>query len=318
MLQHLPDAALSLILGHALGLYPHGVLLQCDKHAQQMAVILARTSRKLRVAVANIIREVRFTEGEGLWPNVTVLAPHAWHKLVTLDCTINRSGLLGFLKWVIPAESIERLRLRVVGEPYSDSRLAQLERLLLGRLFTQVGSQLLELDVSGLDCQALLFASLFQCTDLRKLRIEHYGEANTATMLNMLVLLCLVNRQHLESVEFPISVWQEKMEAVPSGSQLYTACEVTWATLFGSYLAGLKESAINLPSDESQLVASFRKVSLRMDNLEEQMKQTMADFKAAAPSFESSDIPDKMLRSMLPNLLQVNNKLVESNRNDVQ
>lgn len=317
-LQYLPEVSLSLILRYALNISPDGVLQQQNKHAQQTAIALARTSSRLRAAVANAIREVRFTDGEGFWPSATILASHAWHKLDTLDCTINRSGLLGFLKWLIPAAGIERLRLKVVGAPYLESRLAQLERLLLGRLFTQVGNRLMELDVSGLDCQALLFASLFQCTNLRKLRISHYGEANTATMLNMSILLCLMNRQHLESIELPFSTWKEQMEVVPSGPQLYKACEVTWATLFGSYRAGLKESAVNLPSDESELAASFRRVSLRMDSLEEQMKQNMTDFRTAAPSFQASDVPEKILRAILPNLLQVNNKLVESNRNGLQ
>lgn len=317
-LQHLPEVALSLILRYALDISPEGVLQQHNPHAQRTAIAIARTSNGLRAAVADAIREVRFIEGEGFWPSVTILAPHAWPKLDTLDCTVNRSGLLGFLKWLIPAAGIERLRLRVVGAAYSEGRLAQLERLLLGRLFTQVGSRLLELDMSGLDCQALLFATLFQCTNLCKLRITHYGEANTATMLNMSVLLCLMNRQHVESIEFPFSTWLEQMELIPSGPQLYKACEVTWATLFGSYRAGLKESAVNLPSAEPELVASFKKVSLRMDNLEEQMKQGMADFKAAAPSFQPSDVPEKVLRRILPNLLQVNNKRVGSDRNGSQ
>lgn len=316
-LQDLPDVALSLIIKHALGLSNDRVL-EPNREAQKTAVSLARSSRKLRGATAGAIREICFGDHEGLWPSVGAVAPHAWANLRTVDCTVNRSGLLGFLKWLVPATGITCLRLRVVGEPYSETRLSQLERMLLGRLFTQGGCRLVELEVSGINCQTLLFVALFQCTSLQKLRIVEYGEESASTLLNVFTLLCLVNRYSLESVDFPFDAWRDRMEKVPDGMHLYAACEVTWATLWGSYRAGLKESAVNLPSDESELVASFKKVSLRMDELELAMNNSMKDFKAASPSFESTDMLDEVLCRLLPKLLQVNNRPVRRIENGIQ
>lgn len=316
-LQALPEAALSLIVKHALGLSNDRVL-EPNSEAQKTAVSLARTSRTLRGATAGAIHEVCFGDREGLWPSVRAVALHAWPSLRALDCTVNRSGLLGFLEWLVPATGIKCLRLRVVGEPYPESRLSQLERMLLGRYFTQGGCRLVELDVSGVSCQTLLFTAMFHCTGLRKLHIGEYGEDSASTLLNMFILLCLVNRDCLESVDFPFDAWRNRMEKVPDGTHLYAACEVTWATLWGSYRAGLKEAAVNLPSDESELVASFRKVSFRMDELELGMNNNMKDFKAASSSFESTDMPDQVLCRLLPKLLQVNNRPARRNENGIQ
>lgn len=315
--QDLPDVAVRRIAQHAMGISEDRALKN-GTVAQETAVCLSRTCKKLRAATAHAVEELRFGTQEGIWPGVRAISPYIWENVRVLDCTVNRSGLLGFLKWLMPGTGITCLRLRVVGEPYPEARLSQLERVLLGRLFTQCGHRLVELEITGINCQALLFSVLFQCTSLRKLRITEYGEESPSTLLSMLVLLCLVNRNSLELIEFPFQLWRGRMDKIPDGSVLYAACEVTWATLWGSYRAGLKESAVNLPSDESELIASFQKMSLRMDDLEVAMKQNLEDFKAVAPSMGPDDIPAVVLQRLLPNLLQVNNRPVSKSEDGIQ
>ncbi|CDF38724.1 unnamed protein product [Chondrus crispus] len=307
--QDLPDVAMHLIAQYALGMSEHGIL-KPDIAAQRTAVSLSRTCKRLRVATAHAVKELHYGTCEGMWPSVRVISPYIWENLRVMDCTVNRSGLLGFLKWLMPGTGITCFRLRVVGDPYPEARLLQLERVLLGRLFTQCGHRLVELEITGINCQALLFSVLFQCTSLRDFRISDYGEESSSTLLSMVMLLCLANRKSLQSIEFPFQIWRDRMDKVPNGSVLYAACEVTWATLWGSYRAGLKESAVNLPSDETELIASFKKVSLRMDDLEISMKRNLGDFKTLAPFIEAGDIPDVVLWRLMPKLLQVNSRPV--------
>lgn len=224
--------------------------------------------------------------------------------------------MMAFLKWLIPADGIRTLRLRVVGAPYGNERLAQLERLLLGRLFTQGGVRLEELDVEGVDCQALLFAALFQCTSLRKLRLTQYGEVKGESLWQMLMLLCLINRRCLRQVEFPFQVWKDSMGRIMGGMELYTACQVTWHTFWGSYRAGLKESAVNLQSGEDELVALFKKISMRMDKLEADMNESMDMFESIAPTLEADDMPIGVLSRLLPRLEQVNGETVRDHDKD--
>lgn len=303
----LPDAAMTRIVKHALGLPEEGTL-NPDRQALQSAVILARTSLKLRRATANSIHSLKFPHEEGLWPSVAVLSPHAWLGLHTVDCVVNRSSLLGFLKWGMPASDITHLRLRVVGEPYPEERLGKLERMLLSRMLTQMGLNLVELDISGIDCQGVMFACLFQCTKLRKLSIGAYGNGKPSTLLSMMILLCLVNRDHLEVVKFPFTEWAAEMESVPDGQHLYASCNIAWQTLFGSYKAGMKESAVNLPSKEEELVASFQKMQVRMDSLELSMNKCLEEFETISQYVSSSEVPNQILFDVLPRIRTVNSE----------
>lgn len=308
----LPQATLTRIARHALSIGSDGTL-RPDKLAQRTAVSLSRTCRGLRNATALSIQSLNFADEAGLWPSVSALSPMAWPGLHTLKCTVNRANLSGFLKWLTLGTDISCLSLRVVGEPYPQSRLAQLERMLLGRMFTQMGSNLVELEVAGIDSQTVLFTTLFQCTKLRKIAVGLYGDSGTpATLLNMMVLLCLVNRDHLQVVQLPFDNCNSGLEGMPNGGQLCTSCKVTWETLLGSYKAGLKESAVNLPSNEDELVASFKKMSSRMDSLEAAMLKTFDDFSVLAPSVKGSDVLHKILFGLLPRVEKVNTSCRES------
>lgn len=300
----LPDKALCRVLQEVIGIGVDGKLTP-NEEQKRMVVTLARTSRRMRQSTAKAIRSIELSEDSTVWPSLKVLGPHAWDGLQVLNCSVKRTGFLGFLKWLLPAVGVRELRIQVTGEPYGQERLGSLERLLLGRLFTQIGIGVEVLHVSGIDCNSVLFSALFQCTNLRDLRVEAYGEVS-ASLLNVLVLICVVNRQNLQRVRFPAEEWKASMDQVPDGRQLANACFITWGTLFGSYRAGLKESAVNLPSDETELMTTFQRISLRMDELEERMQSALGDLKVVAEDLPSCDVPERLLYRFMTQLESVN------------
>lgn len=307
-LLELPDSALKKVAKSVIGLGADGVFTPGQGQGLR-AVTLARTCRRLRSAAAAPIRVVRF-EAPGAWPALKAFGPHVWDELEELDCVVDRSSFLGFLKWLLPARGLKVLKLRVIGAPYGAEKLSALERMLLGRLFTQIGSGLVELQVSGIDTKAVLYVVLFQCSELRVIDIGHYAEAgmdtSTSTLFDIFTLVCLVNSKHIERVQFPYEMWAEGMDQPRDGKTLPTRLEVVWGTLWGSYRAGLKESAVNLPTDEDELVASFQKMNKRFDALEGEMKNTLATFRETAADIEVGDVPCEMLFRNAPRLRFVN------------
>lgn len=178
-LLELPDSALKKVAKSVIGLGADGVFTPGQGQGLR-AVTLARTCRRLRLAAAAPIRVVRF-EARGAWPALKALGPHVWDELEELDCVVGRSSLLGFLKWLLPARGLKALKLRVIGAPYGAEKLSAPERMLLGRLFAQIGSGLVELQVSGIDAKAVLRVVLFQCSELRVIDFGHHAEAGMGT-----------------------------------------------------------------------------------------------------------------------------------------
>lgn len=294
----LPPRALHLIIQHAADI-PGGTLIPSTESLNTI-VTLCRTSQALRTATAAAIHQLRFHTSRA-WPSVKVLGPHAWPALDVLDVTVDRSSMLAFLKWLIPATPTE-LRLRVVGEPYARDRLSELERVLLGRLFTNSGAVLRVLCVEGINCQSLLFSAMFQCTALRHVEIKDYGDASPPALISVMSIICLANREWLEKVDVPWQEWRNRMTDKPDGQEYTKACMITWQTLWRSFRAGMKESAMNLPSGEEELVAKYKQVSARMDALSDRMDSVWKPFQAAGKGVPADDVPSTVLRKLVPKL----------------
>lgn len=296
----LPYAAMARIARHVLDLTEPGTL-RPDPNVLNSLVTLCQTSQKFRKAVAISIDSLIFPDAERLfWPNVSIISPSAWSGLRTVDCVINRSQLIAFLKWGTAAKDITHLRLHVVGEPYPIARLEEFERTMLGRMLTQVAGNLVELEISGINCQAVLFACLFQCTRLRKFCMGAYGDANPTTLLSVMILLCLVNRDHLEVVKFPYDEWSANMESVPDGKTLYANCRIAWENLFSSFKSGMKESALNIPAEGEELIASFQEMERRIDLVQASMRISLDELKELSISSVSQKDPRMMLLRLLP------------------
>lgn len=306
----LPDKIVRLILHLFLELPSDGVLAP-NEIVQSRLVTLARVNQRIRKLTASLIKKLHYIDKEGAWPAVKVLGPHVWDQLEELEIKVNRSNALGFLKWVIPSTRITRLNLIMTGEPYPEPKLALFERAFIGRLFTQIGSQLKSLRIHGVGNKSILFATMFQCTVLEEIEIGDYGDDGGSTLTNAAMLLCAVNREHLRYLKLPLEAWKSRMDMIPEGNSFASGCEILWKTLMGSYKAGMKESAVNLKSDEEELVEKFKTLSVRMDKLEEQMNVTLEALKEVANNVEQKDVPLKVFEKFFPSVNEDGSPLIQ-------
>lgn len=311
----LPDAAVLHIIRFVLGIQ-NGVLVP-DATTEAAIVTLARTSTKIRSATARVVKCINYGNASSPWPSLKVMAPYIWETCQKIDIKVNRQGMIGFLKWLLPANGLTHLRLVVEGEDYEQPRLIQLERMLLGRLFTQIGNGLETVSITGIGCQALFFGMLFQCTNLQSLHIARYRDTNVSTCLIAASLLCLVNRDTLQEADVSISEWLKEFEVEPSCIDFTTKCKATWDAVWNSYRTGLKESAANLPTDETEIVRKFNEVSARMEPLQKRMDDTLSQMQKVATDCKTVM---QLLNRMLPNTTlihggdtkQIGNRLISN------
>ncbi|KAI0558850.1 hypothetical protein FGB62_182g129 [Gracilaria domingensis] len=297
-LHSLPDETLERIVLHVLSIGKE-VILTDDPHQLKAVVYLSRTSDALRRATSRVIQGYRLG-GIPIWPSVKMLGPHASNKLRVLDITVDRSVMFGFLKWLLPAQNIEELKLKVVGEAYSEERLTGLEKMLLGRLFTNTGARLHTLHISGINCQSLFFTSLFNCTQLRSIHVDDYGDTSGTTVLTVFTLVLLANRANLQRVVAPFETWKSRMNSALDGESFARACEVTWSTIWASYRAGMKESVMNLEANEKELEKRVRSTMASMDKTEHWMRAGLERLKKDARGLDSGAVPEAALSSLIP------------------
>ncbi|PXF41129.1 hypothetical protein BWQ96_09161 [Gracilariopsis chorda] len=306
----LPNEAVERIVTWALGITKERALTP-DATTLKTAVQLSRTNNSLRRATAHAIQALHFEQGTPLWPSVKILGPHISDSVRVVNVTVDRSAMFGFLKWLLPAQDVAELTLNVVGEPYAQERMTQLEKMLLGRLFTNTGASLRSLKVSGVNCQSLLFTSLFKCTQLREIHIEDYGEASGATLLNVFTLVLLANRGHLKEVNAPLNIWKSRMSAVPDGDSFAKGCEMTWNTVWVGYLAGVKESVLNLKAGENELVNRVESAVSNMDDLEQWMRDGLSQLRDNAKGVGSESMPESVLGRLVPLGRDLRTKVLE-------
>lgn len=252
----LPAGCLSRIAGFVLSSEhsrsPEHVTLTPGSHAAKSAITLARTHPLLRKAAAAAVVAVDFRDDQQAWPAVRAVGSTCWPSLREVRVVVDRSRLVGFLKWLVGTDGLEVVELRVVGARYAKEGLVDLEKMLLGRLFMQTGLSLVELSVEGVDTKALLMSAVCRCSKLQRVRVKHYdasggGEGSAAAtdagagateptlVWYIFVLLCLVNKESLVEVEHPF-----REVLVPDGKTLQSALDATWGTLWGNYRAGAK------------------------------------------------------------------------------
>lgn len=295
----LPNEAVERIAAWTLGIAKERALAP-EASALKAVVQLSRTNSSLRRATAHAIQAFHFEQGTSFWPSVKILGPHISQSVRVVNVTVDRSAMFGFLKWLLPAQDLTELTLNVVGKPYAQERMTQLEKMLLGRLFTNTGASLRSLKVSGVNCQSLLFTSLFKCTQLREIHIEDYGEASGATLLNVFTLVLLANRGHLKHVHAPLAIWKSRMAVVPDGESFAKGCEMTWNTVWVGYLAGVKESVLNIKAGENELVNRVESAVSNMDDLEQWMRDGLSQLRNDAKGVGSESMPESVLGRLIP------------------
>jgi hypothetical protein len=319
----LPDSVLQIIVGHVLCLGPDAEL-RPGSRGLRAAVLLARTHPQLRRAAGEAVRQLRFTAGAPAWPAARALGPIAPTSLEVVDVAINRSCFIGFLRWLAGgAGELRVLHLRVVGLSYDRDALCDLEKMLLGRLFTRTGHAIQSLVVSGIDAGSLLVTVCCRCTSLRRFELRRYDATNPSPSVPHLspinvclcLITCLVNRDHLQRVRLPTLDFGSMSGAGAEGmdgSGASDMLENVWAAMWGNYRAGVKEAAANLAEDGSELAAFFRTVSHRMDDVDSSMRDTLLRVRDIAPRLGKDALPLALLANLAPLLSDVHLKLLEA------
>lgn len=311
-LHELPERVLERIAGFAL--FPDdsesGALTPGSTSSSE-SIRFARTHPRLRNAACHVVSSLDYGSSCDAWPAVRALAPGAWPQLKDVRVTIDRSKLCGFLKWLVGGTSVRSLHINVVGERYPQSSLWDLERMLIGRLFTQLGHDLEVLVVSGIDTKSLLMSVACRCTKLRQLELDYFvgGDANTSAAsplcLYLFTIVCMVSSKHLRRIRVPLDGFQENNET-PSGSEALEVLENTWSTLWGNYQAGAKEALTNLPEDETKMVDLFRRVMDGMKGIEATMRERVLHLRSVASSLTADRMPYGMLMEAAPLICDIN------------
>jgi hypothetical protein len=316
-LTSLPAPVLTRIAAQVLALPPSAesavpTLTLRDTSALSAVVVLCRVHPALRRAAASALSSIDLADtedGARAWPAIRVIAHAAWPGLDELRVTVDRARLVGFLRWLIASPGLRVLHLTVVGKPYAHDGLAQVEKMLLGRLLLRTAARLESLHISGIDSTTVLLSVVCRCTVLREFELHHYSpepvEDNPPSPLPLylVIILCLVNKGHIKRICLPFTAEQAAALDVPGGTQLQETVEGTWATLWPSYRAGAKEAAANLPADEADMTTLFAKMNSVWDAVESSMSSTLADLRQITPNFGARErTVDGLLKTVFPSV----------------